>query len=653
MKTPIFIPTSISPTEEQVEIQTSTFNTILIEANAGAAKTTTLALRMAESWRHGLPPEKCYALTFTDTAVDALRQSLKRLGLPIMIVNRFHIQTFEAFSVAILAKLEGYRVPQKLSSEELKPVVQQAIQNVANSENIRWRDELVIPPLTDNTSIEEFLRVMQRLKGSLKLDLEWYGGGLTPSVAEDMGESYSMLRFFFAYEKIRRGSNVDYPAFRGPYDGTYDLARMAHNNELIDDESYWPKDIRTLVVDEMHDMNWASYQVLRQFLKNGRTFFCGVGDEDQVIFSTFGADVRFMQDQISIDTKRKTQRYKLTPSFRFGKQLAEPITSLTQNTCLSYGESETNVEVTTYSTESTSSPSCEILIIENAISCKKRKRSQLAVLFRNPSQSVHIENALIQEKLPYATHGFDSYFLRPEVLLIRGLFAVASDNFDAVQDIRTRQKMVESLAFFCDVKLDIGDSEATQSEVIASAVKEIIIAPNLLRDYFNNHILKNATPFVVHRLKAAIKVIKTESGKDMFSSLLAALEANKIAADVIVEKHRREEVVKNLKALCSVAETFSTPFEFFKNLNDSEITQASEKKSAQITLADIAYVKGLEFDSVVIPYLENGIFPANAAPNRQEQNLFYVGCTRAKLNLSLYFHDTRPSPWLKSFKTPH
>ena len=45
---PAFAAKGITPTAEQLAVQTASAPTLLIEANAGAAKTTTLALRMAE-----------------------------------------------------------------------------------------------------------------------------------------------------------------------------------------------------------------------------------------------------------------------------------------------------------------------------------------------------------------------------------------------------------------------------------------------------------------------------------------------------------------------------------------------------------------------------------------------------------------------------
>src|SRR5690606_5520537 len=95
---PRFIPRSITPTSEQVAIQCSQHRITLIEANAGAAKTTTLALRIGEALARGLAPEQILALVFTDEAKEVLHERLKALGVAPFIVNKLALYTVEDFA---------------------------------------------------------------------------------------------------------------------------------------------------------------------------------------------------------------------------------------------------------------------------------------------------------------------------------------------------------------------------------------------------------------------------------------------------------------------------------------------------------------------------------------------------------------------------
>ena len=101
----LFVPKAIHPTDEQNTIRIATDRTIVVEANAGAAKTTTLALRMAESLRRGTPPELFLALPCTQTACETPRYALKKIGVPYTVVGRFRIQTFESFCQEVLNEI--------------------------------------------------------------------------------------------------------------------------------------------------------------------------------------------------------------------------------------------------------------------------------------------------------------------------------------------------------------------------------------------------------------------------------------------------------------------------------------------------------------------------------------------------------------------
>ena len=77
---PRFIAVGIAPTDEQVAIQTSRARHVIAMANAGAAKTTTLALRIAESITRGVWPESIVALTFSAEAARVLQARLVEIA---------------------------------------------------------------------------------------------------------------------------------------------------------------------------------------------------------------------------------------------------------------------------------------------------------------------------------------------------------------------------------------------------------------------------------------------------------------------------------------------------------------------------------------------------------------------------------------------
>src|ERR1700744_3744488 len=103
---PRFTPQGLIPTDEQRAIQLAQNKVVLIDANAGAAKTTTLALRIGEALARKLAPEHILALTFTPEAREVLRARLLELGVPPALVERIAILTFEDFSAWQLEPLD-------------------------------------------------------------------------------------------------------------------------------------------------------------------------------------------------------------------------------------------------------------------------------------------------------------------------------------------------------------------------------------------------------------------------------------------------------------------------------------------------------------------------------------------------------------------
>ncbi|MDD2711993.1 MAG: UvrD-helicase domain-containing protein, partial [Simplicispira sp.] len=467
---PDFHPQAITPTAEQVAIQTSSAKTLVIEANAGAAKTTTLALRMAQGWARGIRPEEFLALTYTDTACQALRAALKKIGVPAPVVQRFRIACFEEFCAQVLQDTLDAPVADCPSFEDLQPFVWQAVQRVQDNQDERWPGDLVLPSLGDSGFVDDFLHRARWLKGTMKDTLERGDHSVTPEYAAALGVDYTQLKVFLAFERIRRRELADQPMFRAPGDATYDLALWLHQGESVQHLRHWPRATRVLLVDEMHDVNQASFRVLQELLNTTQAYFCGVGDRDQVIYSDSGADSQFMGEAIAAHTGRSVVRLPLTPSHRFGPRLAAKAGRLAGKPYSSLSAHDTIVTLLAYD----SAEDCVDQVLAQAQQWRATPRAKMAdfaVLLRHAGQSVALENRLLAEGIPYTLSGFQSYLLRPEVLLVRGLLAVATDNFDSVTEPRTREALMQALVFFCGARIVVqGREDESQQALLQDAI---------------------------------------------------------------------------------------------------------------------------------------------------------------------------------------
>lgn len=642
-----FIPKAIVPTAEQLAVQISPARMAIVEANAGASKTTVLALRMAEAWTRHTHPENILALTYTEAASTALKAALRKIGMAAAVVAQFRIATFEAFCTEVLAEIEGGAVPVYTEAEELSPFIWQAVDWVADHPDARWRSELLMPTLGDHGMTDAFLQQAEVLKGTMADLLERQEQSVTPDYAASIGVEYTQLKIFLAFEKIRR-ANPEKPAFRGTQDATYDLACMIHDGEALKFYAHWPKTAKVIVVDEMHDMNQAMFTVLQALLATNRAFFCGVGDIDQVIHKAAGADARFMRSELAAQNTHTTAFYPLTHSFRFSASLAQVAGRIAGKPYASMAPHDTRVAVVAYQ----DGADCAQQMVRAAQAWKaqpKAKMAEFAVLLRHAHQSVEIENALIEAGMPYTTQGFDSYVMRPEVLFVRGLLAVATDDLSSVANEATRKQVMRALMFFAASRIQVeGRERESQHDLLNDAIRSVADNPLFLTSFFENQILRNAEPVIRRRLTAAVQVARSHSGPGLLQALLVALQIEAMVNNVLVSHQRRIEAASNLAWLARAAENFASPVLFFQHLNAAEQKQRESKnaKTASLLLASIASVKGLEFDSVSLPYLAQGEFPAPHADSQEELNTLYVGITRARRFLTVYASAERPSEFM-------
>lgn len=644
-----FHPKAIEPTDEQQAIQISPARVVLVEANAGAAKTTVLALRMAEAWTRRTRPEQILALTYTDAACQALKAALKKLGLPVAVIHQFRIQTFEAFCTQVLRELEDRAVPLVTEADQLSPVLWQAVERVADDPDERWREHFLMPTPGDHGMVDVFVQQSEYLKGTMLDVLERNVQAVTPDYAEAIGIEYTQLRIYLAFEKIRM-ADPERPLFRGAVDATYDLAHLLHEGDEVSHCRNWPSHVKVVVVDEMHDMNRAMFIVLQKVLATNRCFFCGVGDVDQVIHKANGADARFMRDELAGLSTHAIVRYPLTHSFRFNTSVARLAGKVANKRYASKAPYPSQVRFSPY--DSVEACAAQVLADAKAFRAQhKSKAASCAILLRHPHQSVQIENALIEDGMPYETLGFKSYVLRPEVLFVRGLLAVATDDLRSVTEVKTREAVMRALLFFSNSRIVVdGREHESQQDLLASAIRSVTDNPLFLTSFFENQVLRNAPASIQKRLRAAVDIIRKASGPNMLSALLKALHIQSLLGDALVSQRRRLEAESNLRWLSHMAERFDSPAHLFQSLNATEQKQQKQKasKAEPLLLASIASVKGLEFDAVLLPYLAQGEFPDPTADMAEEFNTLYVGLTRVRKELTIYPSTTSPSLFMKS-----
>lgn len=622
----------LKPTDEQRAVLQDDHQHLVIEAAAGAAKTTTLALCIAQALQLRMAPQRLLVLTHTSAAVQAMATALEKVGVPATLRNllrRHAVLDFDSYSLGVLGRALGSKVPVCSTPEQLRPYLQQAIEGVADDETERHHDEIDLAAFADH---EGALRAFTRLKGRMAWVLEREDQALTPDLAAELGESYSVLRVFEHYEgQVRWSPREEEHHFRGPGDGVYDLACALHAGD-IEAEALGHFDM--VLVDEMHDTNWAMFTVLQHLLRaNPHARFIGVGDAEQVIHAAACADVGFMRERFERWIAPRGV-LRLSHSYRYGLQLAQAAQAVADKPVDTALRRETVVELAPWPA---AQAGMELALrLDRMIRNEGTNPGDIAVLLRQPHQSVELEHALLQRGVPYRSVGMQRCLARPSVLLVWGLAALACGALSGVETLATREAMLSAMAQFLGAGIDAAElKKAAAGDDYA------------LRHYTQNQILRLASAAGRRSADQFIACCQQPLEADpsvLSRRLMQALEGEQLAQRSFVRRADADDAIEDMRATLRLMNLDNEGMAaFLRRMNQQDQLSLQHRADQRcVRLDTIEAVKGLEFEQVWMPGLEAANFEL-AQDDALERNLFYVGITRAKQRLVL-IHDPAQPP---------
>lgn len=356
-----------------------------------------------------------------------------------------------------------------------------------------------------------------------------------------------------------------------------------------------------ILVDEYQDTNHAQYQLAKMLAGQN---ICVVGDFSQSIYSWRGADftnlAKFQEDFKNTKTFSLSQNYRSTQTILdaayaiISKNTTHPILSLwTKNP---KGEAIAIYEARNEHDEA------EYIIqqIQNSeFRIQNFSYSNVVVLYRTNAQSRVIEEVFLHNGVPYVLIGGTRFYERKEIKDVLSYLRLLANPKDMVS-----YKRIE--------KLGKGRLEK----------------------------------FLEFQKEVAIKDLSTI---ELLDKVLKATDYLSLYDEKDEEDRQRLE---NIKELRSVAIEFPNIVEFLENVSLVEQEYLpdhpksnGEKKDA-VTLMTMHAAKGLEFPTVFMIGMEEGLFPHSRSlmdkhELEEERRLCYVGITRAKQNLFLTYARRR------------
>jgi len=610
-------PARLGLSAEQVAAVRATDGPILILAGAGSGKTRVITERVSFLVSElGVDPADILAVTFTNKAADEMRHRIEeRLGSR---ATSAWVMTFHALCVRILRRhAEEAGLARQFviyDQDECLSLIKRAIASVGLSDKT-YSPRRVLSLLSmqkngrpySEADVRDYrIEVLNELAGR-------YGAGLRAARAVDFDD---LLGF---------------------------SARLLEESDVLERDAQLA--FRYILVDEYQDTNRLQYRIIRALAAAHKNITV-VGDEDQSIYSWRGADIRnileFERDFPGATILRLEENYRSTQAIldaasslvvknenRIGKTLK----------AMRAGGRRIESLVARDEYEEASRVATDIQ--------RNGSGRRIACLYRMNAQSRALEEAFAGARVRYQVVGAVGFYARREVR-------------DVLAYLRLTLNRDDDSAFRRVVNVPPrGVGEQTMGVIALAAQKQGGSLWEGLRVTLRTETLPSRTRSSLSRFEALMGSL-SELQETLGPGQLVEEVIQRTGYETLIDEEPspiREDRLQNLKELRLAA----ADFEEREGLGLREFLDRTFLLSDTDTIRDDAPVlmmslhaaKGLEFDTVFLVGMEEGLIPHMRAVQdpgqmEEERRLCYVGMTRAQNRLVLtrarersYFGDRR------------
>ncbi len=597
--------------DEQREPASVIDGPVLVTAGAGSGKTRLLTHRIAYMVKEkGIFPNQILAITFTNKAANEMKE---RLGKMIDGAENMWICTFHAMCSRILRReigLIGYTKSFSIYGDTEKNRV---IKRIIEAKEI-------------DMNAETFAWHISNAKNNLM------SAGEYSKYIHDKKKCEIITKVYLEYEsELFKANALDFDDLLVK---TYKLFK-----ENPDTLNFYQNKFKYIFVDEFQDTNTAQYELVKLLAGDNKNIFA-VGDEDQCIYSWRGAQVenvkRFTKDFENCKIFKLEQNYRSTKNIiNVANKVIKFNHSRIDKNLWTNNDNGSEIEIKqTYNDIEEAEFIAEK--INDLVEDGGKKYSDFAILMRVNSLSRIIEEKLLTYNIPYRVYGGYKFFERKEIKDTTAYLYLIENPNDTEATLRM-------LSF---PKKGIGD--VTISNLIEIAENNNISVLNLIM---------NAEKYGVSgSLLSKLKTIQ-----DLFNDLnekKEAMDLNEFVEYLIKRVGIKEAIgtkteddlnkclniddfVKSVNEYSSANQDASID-DFLQSITLMRDIDSMNESDDFVSLLTIHSAKGLEFDTVFIVGLNDGLFPLSRAINspdpndlEEERRLMYVAITRAKNKLFL------------------
>ena len=602
---------------------------LLVVAGAGSGKTRVLTRRISYLMAaRGVRPYEILAITFTNKAAGEMKDRVTDLVGPVaksMWVSTFHSACVRLLRQEIerLGYSSSFSIYDSADSQKL-------ISRVMETLNL---DAKRYPP-------RQFQSLISNAKNELQTPYQYL------SAAQNQFETI-VADVYTMYEKrLQQANALDFDDLI--------MKTVQVLQQFPETKARFRSRFRHILVDEYQDTNHAQYMLVKELTGTEGDGFplaelCVVGDADQSIYGFRGATIRnilqFEVDYPNAATVLLEQNYRSTQNI-----LNAANAVITQNESRKeknlWSDAGSGAPLTGYVAESEYD---EAEFVKGEIRSLQdmghSNPGDTAVFYRTNAQSRIFEEIFMRAAIPYKVVGGLRFYERKEVKDLLAYLRVLANPNDEVS--------IRRVINF--PKRGIGDRALEEVEAFSQA-QGISFWYALLRVSEASAVPNKAALSIAQFTSMLTALAVLVEAKTKPSVIIeAVLEQSGLLTELEASTDPQDEVrVENLKELVSASMEYEErPFEelgedeeislsgFLEKVSlvaDADEIPDGENHGGVVTLMTLHTAKGLEFPTVFLTGMEDGIFPHARTLDdpkeiEEERRLAYVGLTRAEKRL--------------------
>jgi DNA helicase-2/ATP-dependent DNA helicase PcrA len=586
---------------------------VLVLAGAGSGKTRVLTHRIAYLIEEkDVNPWNILAITFTNKAAGEMRERVDNIvGFG---AESIWVSTFHSTCVRILRRYIdkiGYDTNFSIYDGDDQKVVMREVCKRLKIDTKMFKEKAIL---------KEISSAKDNLITPVRFELE---------AGDDYREKTISKAYREYQETLRKNNALD---FDDLIVKTIELFR-----NCPDVLEYYQNRFQYIMVDEYQDTNTAQFELVHLLAKKYRNL-CVVGDDDQSIYKFRGANIKNILN--FEDAFEDATVIKLEQNYRSSQNILDAANNVIKNnrgrkdkalwTQAGAGEKITFVQTPDAYTEGE--------YVAGKIKEGVREGttySQYACLYRTNAQSRALEEKFLLSNIPYKIVGGQNFYQRKEIKDILAYLKTVDNGRDDVAVKRIINVPKRGIGATTIQKIDDFATSCAMSFYEALEIADEI--PGLGRAAIK---IKGFTDFVqVMRRKA-----ETLSVKELMEEILDSTG--------YIKELELENTPEAMAKIDNIEEFYSKAVDYEESSENPTLSgfleevalvadiDSLEEESDYVVLMTIHSAKGLEFDTVFLTGMEDGLFPGYGAITsddpmeiEEERRLCYVAITRAKQKL--------------------